>query len=364
MIIIHEYGEPSHYLGAIVENENFDKDVKFYEFSTLRLILKSFKRKKYSLVLKAIKDFIFLSFAFLFPVVLKNRYVIIGIAPLDYRIIFFNRMLKYALVTYHSSWLVWDGSKFPKGNKYIINYLRKQWLFFFERIVKSFAVVTETVKEQIIKFMGVDESKIEVVYHSFDESIFREKNRVLDNENINVIYVGRLIKNKGIDSILEIVKNNENINFYFIGKGEEDLKIKKAGKEYKNIFFIGYINDRAKLASYYNKSDFILLPSQRSKDWEELFGMVIIEAMACGCIPICTDHNGPKIILNKSCWEKNIIEEERYVTETNSLLKLYSTDTNLINEDRRIAKETAALYDKKAISSKWYSVFVKAGRKK
>ncbi len=32
MIIIHEYGEPSHYLGAIYENEFFDKKVKFYEF--------------------------------------------------------------------------------------------------------------------------------------------------------------------------------------------------------------------------------------------------------------------------------------------------------------------------------------------
>ncbi|WP_124073819.1 glycosyltransferase [Klebsiella quasipneumoniae] len=32
--------------------------------------------------------------------------------------------------------------------------------------------------------------------------------------------------------------------------------------------------------------------------------MVIIEAMACGCIPICTDHNGPMIILKDDVWRK------------------------------------------------------------
>lgn len=364
MIIIHEYGEPSHYLGAIQENKKFDETVVYYEFSTLRLILKSLKNKKYHLIWKAIKDFFFLSFAFLFPIILKNKYVIIGIAPLDYRIVFFNRILKHACVTYHSSWLLWDGSKYPKGHNAIKSFLKKKWMFFFKNIVKSFAVVTETVKEQLIEYMEVDERKIEIVYHSYDEEIFHEERNESEHNKFNAIYVGRLIKNKGIDSILELIKSNGSINFYFIGSGSEDFKIKKAENEYRNVFYIGYISDKRKLAHYYNLADFILLPSKRSKDWEELFGMVIIEAMACGCIPICTDHNGPKIILNETGWEKNIIEEDNYISEANKLLHRYSSDIELMNEDKQMAKDTAAMYGKESISAMWRSVFIKAGRER
>lgn len=364
MIIIHEYGEPSHYQGAISENKKFDNNVKFYEFSTLRLIFKSLRRKKYTLVWKAIKDFFFLVFVFLFPLMLKDKYVIIGIAPLDYRILFFNRILKYACVTYHSSWLVWDGSKFPKENKRINRYLVNKWLFFLKNIVNSFAVVTETVKEQLVKYMNVDASKIEVVYHSFDETIFYKDKKKSSARNFNALYVGRLIKNKGIEDILEIAKKNKDINFYFIGNGAEDYKIKNEEAKCKNVFYIGYISDKKILAQYYNQGDFILLPSKRSKDWEELFGMVIIEAMACGCIPVCTDHNGPKIILNRKEWRKNIIEENDYIVETNKLLRHYISDVELINADKQLAQDTAIMYGKTSISSLWSSVFFKAGRKK
>ncbi|PLF81507.1 glycosyltransferase family 4 protein [Klebsiella quasipneumoniae] len=365
MIIIHEYGEPSHYLGAIYENEFFDKKVKFYEFSTLRLILRSIKRKRYDLARKAVKDFFLLSFAFLFPTILNNKYVIIGMAPLDYRILFFNRILKHAHVTYHSSWLIWDGSKYPKGNKYINKYLKKKWDYFLNNIANSFAVVTETVKEQLIKHMGVHHQKIEVVYHSYDEEVFfaRDESET-QKKTINVIYVGRFIPNKGISNILELAKENKNINFYFIGKGSEDLKIKDAENKCENIFNIGYLSDKEKLAYYYNQADFILLPSKRTKDWEELFGMVIIEAMACGCIPICSDHNGPKIILNKTSWHKNLIKEDDYTVEANKLLQRYTNDLVLFNEDKRMAIETAAAYGKKTIAAIWHSVFIKAGRKK
>ncbi|HBV9907961.1 TPA: glycosyltransferase family 4 protein, partial [Klebsiella pneumoniae] len=107
-----------------------------------------------------------------------------------------------------------------------------------------------------------------------------------------------------------------------------------------------------------------LLPSKRTKDWEELFGMVIIEAMACGCIPICSDHNGPKIILNKTSWHKNLIKEDDYTVEANKLLQRYTNDLVLFNEDKRMAIETAAAYGKKTIAAIWHSVFIKAGRKK
>ena len=38
MIIIHEYGEPSHYIGATKVAELYNTRLSYYEFSTLKLI--------------------------------------------------------------------------------------------------------------------------------------------------------------------------------------------------------------------------------------------------------------------------------------------------------------------------------------
>lgn len=48
---------------------------------------------------------------------------------------------------------------------------------------------------------------------------------------------------------------------------------------------------------YYQKSAYFILNSKRTKEWEELFGQVLIESMSCGCVPIAVEHSGPKEII-------------------------------------------------------------------
>src|SRR5690606_28545331 len=66
---------------------------------------------------------------------------------------------------------------------------------------------------------------------------------------------------------------------------------------YSNITYLGYISDKDTLAATFNTSDYILLNSYRTKYWEELFGMVLIEAMACGVVPVATNHTGPMEVI-------------------------------------------------------------------
>ena len=43
--------------------------------------------------------------------------------------------------------------------------------------------------------------------------------------------------------------------------------------------------------------DILLSLSQRTSTWQELFGLVIAEALATGCGVIASDHIGPRAIL-------------------------------------------------------------------
>ena len=71
---------------------------------------------------------------------------------------------------------------------------------------------------------------------------------------------------------------------------EELAKFKKSSGE--------YIKDKKELFNLYSQSDVQLLFSKKSRinKWEELFGMVIIEAIYCGVVTIATKHVGSKSI--------------------------------------------------------------------
>ncbi|PLM51431.1 hypothetical protein CWN34_29225, partial [Klebsiella pneumoniae] len=65
-----------------------------------------------------------------------------------------------------------------------------------------------------------------------------------------------------------------------------------------NVNFMGHISDKSKLAAIFKEHDVLVLPSKKIDGWEELFGLVIIEAMACGLVVIASNHIGPRGIID------------------------------------------------------------------
>lgn len=96
--------------------------------------------------------------------------------------------------------------------------------------------------------------------------------------------------------------------------------VKNRLKVLVKLSFEGYISDKTYLKELYSMSDFILFPSQRSKGWEELFGISLIEAMVCGCVPIVTGHKVPQIILNGTELSNFVFNESLYYELSKKLL--------------------------------------------
>lgn len=98
-----------------------------------------------------------------------------------------------------------------------------------------------------------------------------------DNK-FTVLFVGRLVEEKGVKVLLESAKEWESeINLKIIGSGPLEDLAKKSAKNHRNIEFIGVI-DQNKLPLYYSAADLLLVPSVS----EEGFGRVILESLACG----------------------------------------------------------------------------------
>jgi glycosyltransferase involved in cell wall biosynthesis len=116
-------------------------------------------------------------------------------------------------------------------------------------------------------------------------------------KNVLMIYVAagdsiNRMKIKGVDRFLELVSLNEEDQFILIGPSKDALAWINQF-QLKNLEVITQI-DRLALNEYYSRSQYIGLFSRF-----EAFGMVILEGMCNGCIPLVLKTNGSAEILEK-----------------------------------------------------------------
>src|SRR5690606_36572996 len=220
--------------------------------------------------------------------------IIVGVDSDEYKISLLRIIFKNYTMYYHNSWTGWDGSLYPK-KKFVTSKVMKVWKDFIEKDVRYISAVSKKPKSQLINSYNVTDDKVGVVYHSYDDPVFKFND--IKNNGLNIIYVGRLVAEKGIMDLLEYCSNEQELFFRVLGEGNMRKVVEEYAEKYSNITYLGYISDKDTLAATFNTSDYILLNSYRTKYWEELFGMVLIEAMACGVVPVATNHTGPMEVI-------------------------------------------------------------------
>jgi len=112
------------------------------------------------------------------------------------------------------------------------------------------------------------------------------------NRKLKVGYLGELSYKKGID------------RFVAISNRLKDYEFKVAGPLIDNISLPGSVEylgvlSRKGVIEYLNSVDVLLVPSRKMRGWEELFGIVIIEALKLNCIVYASDHIGPRLLHRK-----------------------------------------------------------------
>lgn len=131
--------------------------------------------------------------------------------------------------------------------------LRKNILkYSFSKSDKVIAI-SENVKNSLILYFGINENKIEVIYNGIDLSVFALLPLKQSEKPSQLLYVGRLIKEKGVQVTLEALSKlprTLDYKFTIVGDGvykhelermvkEYDLKksfVCRKSKKYKKIF--------------------------------------------------------------------------------------------------------------------------------
>ncbi len=180
--------------------------------------------------------------------------------------------------------------KFPTS-KFAFEYYKTQ-LNYAVKVSKKIIVVSEVSKFDLVKHVGINPDKIEVIYNGLNHDFFYPDIVKKENDVFTIRYVGGLSgPHKNAEALIEVAKILESKGHKFnmeIGGGHpENTILPSLVDKYnlKSVKFSGFIPD-SDLRSFLAEADLFLYPSKY-----EGFGFPPLEAMACGTATV-SSHAG------------------------------------------------------------------------
>lgn len=176
------------------------------------------------------------------------------------------------------------------------------------RTSKKILTVSEFSKKEIIKYYGVSEEKIKVVYNSWEHILrIKENSDILKKLKLQekefYLGVSSINPNKNFKYIVELAKLYPEKQFVIVGKKNTKVFGDLGIDDIENLVWCGYVSDEELKGLYMTCRGFIY-PS-----FYEGFGLPPMEAMGCGC-------------------------EEVYVSNTSCLPEIFEDSVYYLNPDK------------------------------
>ena len=320
IIILHDLNGKPYYEAVEYYAKKNGIQILYYESSVFKLFIRDIVKHQFGVntIKRTIKNIIF---RLKVPIVL-NTTIIMGMAPYDFRIIWYKQLLKNNNLIYSTSHPFWgDESKNPRKYGLFTFIFRDSWKSFLKNKKIKISTVTKSAYNTLKNNYEIN-GKISQIYHTVDTSKFH-KSIIQEDSKFHILFAGKLLYEKGLDTIVELIEtmDNEKYHFHIVGDGEYKDKISHVFK-YKNVTYHGWISDKSVLANIYQQCHIFLNPSIKNSKWQELFGIVNIEAMASGLLVISSNHIGPSEIIDSGV-NGFLVEEKQYKLIKNIIEELY-----------------------------------------
>jgi len=203
-------------------------------------------------------------------------------------------------------------------------------------------IINQKQTLEFLKKTSISEKKIKYIPAFYiDLNIFSPQNL---QKKYDIVFTGRLVKNKGINLLLSAIKKIPNIKLIIIGNGPLESKIKKYIKRHKlekKIEFAGWLPNIENLAKIYNQSRIMIMPS-----FNEGGPRVTLEAMACK-IPVITSRVG--IMLDIIKHKENGLFIDWNTKDITEKIKLLLKDKDLYKKIAEAGYKTVQQFERKKV---------------
>lgn len=249
--------------------------------------------------------------------------------------VFFNRVKKYlkradyvmSRGPSHPAWITLQLSLKDKKRKYLHKYAGDWTKQDIPNTYKLQRNKLKTIASEHIKISvnGKEPSANKSILNIPNPCLYERELEVMNKAGaakdfsgqLNLLFVGDLVSNKGIVKLLDAVAHLSDERYkqlYIVGGGELLQTVKDKAILIKNldITITGVLN-REELNKIYEEAHILILPSK-----SEGFPKVVAEGAACGCIPITTNLSGIKTYVDNG---KNgfLLKDNKHETITKVL---------------------------------------------
>ncbi|MGL5245398.1 MAG: glycosyltransferase family 4 protein, partial [Sarcina sp.] len=208
-------------------------------------------------------------------------------------------------------------------------------------------------KENIYTYPFTSLKKVDLLKESVntEEKHNLRKNLEMEGEKI-ILTVGQFIHRKGFDVLIKAMASVPSAyRLYIIGGSPTEEYLDLINKHnLKNIYFKNFM-DKKSLKEYYKASDLFVLPTR-----EDIWGLVINEAMALGLPVITTDKcvAGVELIEN---FKNGFIVSTENVEALAEKIKLVLKNNELCKTMGKVSLETIEKYTIEASVKKHMDIF-------
>jgi glycosyltransferase involved in cell wall biosynthesis len=239
--------------------------------------------------------------------------------------------------------LSWPGFIIPKSNIVIL----QTWLDHNSKksnIQQKLKMKKLSIANKVVAISEAIRKKIwpdaVVIHNPFDDTVFNLSD-FIEDRNCDFVFAGRLVSDKGTEYAIKAVKKlvcisqkqftNQKPLLTIIGDGPERSNLQELVLKLdmdKYVHFTGALNS-IQIAQELKRHKYLLVPSV----WEEPFGIVVLEGMACGCIPMVSNTGG----LPEAMGDAGIVFEKQDADSLFDAICKIEADVSLQNNVRKAA---------------------------
>lgn len=229
------------------------------------------------------------------------------------------------------------------GHRGLTQFIKKLFLHLSTNVIAcSDAVRVDSIEQAI------------VIGNPYDETLFYRRN--LKKEKNSIIFLGRLVSDKGADLFLEAcaLLSHSSYRITIVGSGPEESRLRQIAYEKKlsnAVTFLGVLQGND-LADILNRHEIMVVPSR----WREPFGIVALEGLACGCVVVASSGGG----LADAVGDAGIIFERNNPTDLSNKLQSLIDRPDQQDILRSKAASHLSCFTSKIICHKYLDILIKA----